>query len=52
MIAVGTLLDGKGGLVRNTRIVVQGDKITGVDASASPEICSRTSPRSAGWYSS
>jgi imidazolonepropionase-like amidohydrolase len=36
VIAVGTLLDGRGGILRNTRIVVQGDKIASIDASASP----------------
>jgi len=33
-VRVGTLLDGKGGVVRNTNIVVQGSKITRLDPNA------------------
>src|SRR3954468_9267685 len=36
VIAVGTLLDGTGRLVRNTRIVVQGETIAAIDANAGP----------------
>lgn len=36
MIAVGTLFDGKGTVLRNTRIVVEGPKIVAVDANAGP----------------
>jgi len=36
VIAVGTLFDGKGTVLRNTRIVVEGPKIVAVDANAGP----------------
>src|SRR5215475_3956291 len=36
VIAVGTALDGKGGVLRNTRIVVQDGKISAIDPSAAP----------------
>jgi imidazolonepropionase-like amidohydrolase len=36
VIAAGTLLDGKGHVVRNTRIVVEGSRILAVDAKAGP----------------
>ncbi|HZT75525.1 MAG TPA: amidohydrolase family protein [Vicinamibacterales bacterium] len=36
VIAVGTLLDGRGHVVRNTRLVVQGHTIAAIDPNASP----------------
>jgi imidazolonepropionase-like amidohydrolase len=36
VIAAGTLLDGRGGVVRNARVVVSGGKIAAVDSTASP----------------
>jgi imidazolonepropionase-like amidohydrolase len=36
VIAVRTLIDGKGRVVRNTRVVVQGQKISAIDPAASP----------------
>lgn len=36
VIAVGTLLDGKGQILKNTRIVVQGSKIVAIDPKARP----------------
>jgi imidazolonepropionase-like amidohydrolase len=36
VIAVGTLLDGRGHITRNTRIVVQGNRIAAIDATAAP----------------
>ena len=36
MIAVGALFDGKGNVVRNTRIVVEGSKIVALDPNAGP----------------
>jgi imidazolonepropionase-like amidohydrolase len=36
VIAVGTALDGKGGVLRNTRLVVQDGKIAAIDPNASP----------------
>jgi imidazolonepropionase-like amidohydrolase len=36
VIAAGTLLDGRGHVVRNTRIVVEGGKIVAVDPKAAP----------------
>jgi imidazolonepropionase-like amidohydrolase len=36
VIAAGVVLDGKGGVVRDTRIVVEGGKIVGLDAGAGP----------------
>ncbi len=36
VIAAGTLLDGKGGIQRNTRIVVQGSTIVAIDPKAEP----------------
>jgi imidazolonepropionase-like amidohydrolase len=35
VIAVGTLLDGRGGVQRNTRLVIEGTKIAAIDAKAS-----------------
>jgi imidazolonepropionase-like amidohydrolase len=36
VIAVGTALDGKGGVIRDTRLVIQNGRIAAIDASASP----------------
>jgi imidazolonepropionase-like amidohydrolase len=36
VIAVGTLLDGRGHVLRNTRVVVEGSKIVAVDPKAAP----------------
>src|ERR1051326_5279692 len=36
VIAVGTLLDGRGHVQRNTRIVVEGSKIVAIDPKAAP----------------
>src|SRR5215213_10985134 len=36
VIAAGTVLDGKGGVLRNTRIVIQGSKIVRIDPNAAP----------------
>jgi imidazolonepropionase-like amidohydrolase len=36
VIAAGVVLDGRGGVVRDTRIVVEGGKIVGLDAGAGP----------------
>lgn len=36
VIAVGTLLDGRGGIQRNTRVVIEGAKIVAIDPKASP----------------
>jgi len=36
VIAVGTVLDGRGGVIRNTRLVVSDGKIAAIDPSASP----------------
>jgi imidazolonepropionase-like amidohydrolase len=36
VIAASTLLDGKGGVIRNTRIVVAGSKIVAIDPKAGP----------------
>ena len=36
VIQVGTLLDGRGGVIRNTRIVVEGTKIVRLDPKAKP----------------
>jgi imidazolonepropionase-like amidohydrolase len=36
VIAAGTLLDGKGHVIRNTRIVVEGGKIVAIDPKAGP----------------
>jgi len=36
VIAVGTALDGKGGVLRNTRLVIQDGKIAAIDPKASP----------------
>src|ERR1041385_8964406 len=36
VIAVGTMFDGKGHVLRNTRIVVEGSKILGIDPKAGP----------------
>jgi imidazolonepropionase-like amidohydrolase len=36
VIAASTILDGKGGVLRNTRIVVEGTKIVAIDPKASP----------------
>ena len=36
VIQVGTLLDGRGGVIKNTRIVVEGTKIVRLDPKAKP----------------
>jgi imidazolonepropionase-like amidohydrolase len=36
VIAAGTVLDGKGGLQRDTRIVIEGSRIVAIDPTASP----------------
>ena len=36
MIAAGTLLDGRGGVLRHTRLVLEGSRIVGIDPAASP----------------
>src|SRR4026208_2090521 len=36
VIAAGTVLDGKGGVLHNTRIVVEGSKIVRIDPNAAP----------------
>ena len=36
VIAASTVLDGKGGVLRNTRIVVEGSKIVHIDPNAGP----------------
>ena len=36
VIAVGTLIDGRGAIIRSTRIVVQDGRIAAIDATASP----------------
>jgi imidazolonepropionase-like amidohydrolase len=36
VIAAGTLLDGRGGVLRHTRVVVEGARIVAIDPSASP----------------
>src|SRR5437762_11765677 len=36
VIAVGTALEGKGGVLRTTRLVIEGGRIAAVDPSASP----------------
>ncbi|HEY6230318.1 MAG TPA: amidohydrolase family protein [Pyrinomonadaceae bacterium] len=36
VIAASTLLDGKGGVIRNTRIVIEGSKIVAIDPQAAP----------------
>src|ERR1044072_4594269 len=36
VIAASTILDGKGGVLRDTRIVVEGSKIVAIDPKASP----------------
>src|SRR5690349_3869092 len=36
VIAASTVLDGKGGVLRDTRIVVEGGKIVAIDAKAEP----------------
>src|SRR5215212_6516281 len=36
VIAAGTVLDGKGGVIHNTRIVIEGSKIVRIDPNASP----------------
>lgn len=36
VIAVGTALDGRGGVLRNTRLVIQDGKIAAIDPAASP----------------
>jgi imidazolonepropionase-like amidohydrolase len=36
VIAVGTALDGKGGVLRNTRLVIQNGRIAAIDPNASP----------------
>ena len=36
VIAASTVLDGKGGVLRNTRIVIEGSKIVRIDPNAAP----------------
>ena len=36
VVAIGTALDGRGGALRDTRIVIQGGRITAIDAGAAP----------------
>ena len=36
VIAAGTVLDGKGGVLHNTRIVIEGSKIVAIDPKAGP----------------
>ncbi len=36
VIAVGTLFDGRGQVIHNTRVVIEGSKITAIDAKAGP----------------
>ena len=36
VIAVGTALDGRGGVLRDTRLVIQNGKIAAIDPKASP----------------
>src|SRR5438270_13358823 len=36
VIAVGTALDGRGGVLRNTRLVIQDGKIAAIDPNAAP----------------
>src|SRR6187551_2240071 len=36
VISASTVLDGKGGVLRNTRIVIEGSKIVRIDPNASP----------------
>ncbi len=36
VIAASTVLDGKGGVIRNTRLVIEGSKIVRIDPNASP----------------
>ena len=36
VIAVGTALDGRGGVLRHTRLVVEDGRITAIDPNASP----------------
>jgi imidazolonepropionase-like amidohydrolase len=38
VIATGTVLDGKGGVLRNIRIVIEGSKIVAVDSKADPKV--------------
>jgi imidazolonepropionase-like amidohydrolase len=50
VIAVGTVLDGRGGVLRNTRLVIQDGKIAAIDPSASPvDYDLRTRTLSPGW---
>ena len=37
VIAASTVLDGKGHILHNTRIVIEGSKITAIDPKASPD---------------
>ncbi len=36
VVAIGTALDGKGGVIRNTRLVIQNGRIAAIDANAAP----------------
>src|SRR6266496_1281985 len=50
VIAIGTALDGRGGVLRNTRLVIQDGKIAAIDPSASPiDIDLRNRTVSPGW---
>jgi len=39
VIQVGTMLDGRGRVVKNTRIVIRGSKIIAIDPKAAPVHC-------------
>src|SRR6185295_884426 len=50
VIAVGTALDGRGGVLRNTRLVIQDGTIAAIDPNASPiDIDLRTRTVMPGW---
>src|SRR5206468_530547 len=50
VIAIGTALDGRGGVLRNTRLVIQDGRIAAIDPSASPiDIDLRTRVVMPGW---
>src|SRR5450759_4002319 len=50
VIAVGTALDGRGGLLRDTRLVIQDGRIAAIDPTAAPiDYDLRTRTVSPGW---
>ena len=50
VISVGTLIDGRGGVTRNTRLVIQDGKIAAIDANAGPiDIDLRAQTLMPGW---